>query len=77
MRHVNAQAYRPAAGANVCVRDASEVAGNECKQVGGDAMGAMKYAVTVAIHDVALKQVAVGKHDGELLSVSYEGRCET
>ena len=54
MRHVNAQAYRPAAGANVCVRDASEVAGNECKQVGRNAMRAMKYAVAITIHNIAL-----------------------
>ena len=54
MWHVNVQPDGFAVGAHVRVRDASKVAGNECKQVGRNAMRAMKYAVAITIHNIAL-----------------------
>lgn len=40
-------------------------------------MGAMEYAVTLAVHDVAVEQVAVGEHDGEAQRVADKRRSET
>ena len=40
-------------------------------------MGAMEYAVTMAIHDVAVQQVAVGEHDGEVERVADKRGGET
>ncbi len=76
MRYVDAQTDRLTIGTHVRIRDASEVASNESKQVGRNAMRAVKYAVAVAIHDVALEQVPVRKHDRELLRVSNKSRGE-
>lgn len=75
--HVYVQADGAAVGARVLVRHASEIASNQGKEVCGYAVGAMEHAVPVAVHDIAFKQVAVGKHDRELLRVANEGRCET
>jgi hypothetical protein len=77
MWHIYVQADRFAVRAHVRVRDASKIAGNEGKQVRGNAMGAVEHAVAMAIHNVAFEQVAIGQHDRKLVRVPDERGGET
>ena len=77
MWHIYVQADRAAVGTRVRARDASEISGNKGKKVRGNAVGAVEHGVTMAIHDIALEQIAVCKHDRELLRVAHESGGET
>ena len=77
MWHIYVQADRAAVGTRVRARDASEISGNKGKKVRGNAVGAVENGVTMAIHDIALEQIAVCKHDRELLRVAHESGGET
>ena len=72
VRHVYVQADGAAVGARVRVRHAREIAGDEGEEVCGYSVGAMVYTVTLAVHDIAFKQIAVREHDGKLLRVADE-----